>query len=73
MFDFVTDDGTEVGVGFLLILSNTDAAVEEIGAVADIALVFVRPFDEAEVLSAGFMGKSDEWKVNSEQWKNLGA
>jgi hypothetical protein len=33
-----------------------DAAVKEIGAVADVALVFVRPFDEAEVTVCGFHG-----------------
>lgn len=49
MVDFVADDGAEACVGFLLPFPVADAAVEEIGAVADVALVFVRPFDEAEI------------------------
>jgi hypothetical protein len=54
VFDFVADGDTEVGVGFLLPFPVADTAVKEIGAVADVALVFVRPFDEAEVTVCGF-------------------
>jgi len=54
VFDFVADGDTEVGVGFFLPFPVADAAVKEIGAVADVALVFVRPFDEAEVTVCGF-------------------
>jgi len=56
VFDFVADGDTEVGVGFFLPFPVADAAVKEIGAVADVALVFVRPFDEAEVTVCGFHG-----------------
>jgi len=54
VFDFVTDDGAEVGVGLLLPFPVAYAAVEEIVAIADVALVFIRPFDEAEVAVCGF-------------------
>lgn len=56
MFDFVADYGAEVGIGFLLPFRVSDAAVKEIRAVADVALVLVRPFDEAEVAACSFHG-----------------
>ena len=39
--DFVADDGAEIGVGCFLVFAVADTAVEEVGAVADVALVFV--------------------------------
>ena len=56
MFDFVTDDGTEVGVGFLLPFPVADAAQGEVGAVTDGAFVVIRSADEAVILIFCFHG-----------------
>ena len=65
MFDFVADDGAEACVGSFLPFPVADAAVEEIGAVADVALVFVRPFHEAEVAVCWF--HFNKCRVGSDQ------
>lgn len=68
MVDFVPDDGAEVGVGCFLVFAVADAAVEKVGAIADVALVFIRPFHDAEVGVCGFHGgRSAEWTVDSDQ------
>ena len=47
--DFVADDGAEFGVGGFFLISVASAAEVEVRAVADVALVFIRPADEAVV------------------------
>ena len=49
MGDFIADDGAEVGVGGFFLFAVADAAVVEVRAVADVALVFIGPADEAVV------------------------
>jgi hypothetical protein len=47
--DFVADDGAEVGVGLLLLISMAAAAVIEVRAVADVAQVLIGPADESVI------------------------
>lgn len=56
MFYLVEDDAAEIGVGVHFVFAVADTAVEEIGTIADVALVFVRPFHEAEVAVCWFHG-----------------
>lgn len=56
VFDLVEDDAAQVGVSVHLDFAVADAAVEEIGTIADVALVFVRPLHEAEVAVCWFHG-----------------
>jgi hypothetical protein len=60
MGDFVADDGAEIGVGGFFLLAVA-AAVVEIRAVADVALVLIGPADEAVIrvwASRGYAGTS---------------
>ena len=54
--DFVADDGAEYGVGVFLAVAVADAAIVEIRAVADVALVLIGPADEAVVTVFRFHG-----------------
>lgn len=58
MVDLVANDGAEFRVGFLLGVAVADAAEIEVRTVADVALVFFRPLDDAEIVVCRFhMGK----------------
>ena len=52
--DFFPDDGAEFAVGFEFHVGMADAAEIEVGAIADVTQVFVRPLDEAVVAVLGF-------------------
>ena len=54
--DFVADNCAEIRVCLLLLITVAAAAVVEIRAVADVALVLIGPADEAEVGVCGFHG-----------------
>lgn len=47
--DFVADDGAEFGVGLFLLISMTAAAVVEVRAIANVALVLIGPADESVI------------------------
>jgi hypothetical protein len=55
---FVADDGAEVGIGVFLAVAVAAAAVLEIRAVADVALVFVGPADKAVITIFRFQSQS---------------
>ena len=48
--NFITDDAAQFSIDLLLTLPVTHAAEVEIGAVADVKLILVRPADEAVIL-----------------------
>ena len=54
MFDFVADRCAKFGVGRFLFFPMADTAVEKVRAVADVALVLVRPFHKTKVGVCGF-------------------
>ena len=54
--DFIADDAAKFSIDLLLTLSVADTANVEIGAVADVKLILVRPADEAVILVGGFHG-----------------
>lgn len=56
MPDFVTDDTAQLGIHLFLALSVAHTAEVEVGAVADVKLVFVRPAGEAVILIGDFHG-----------------
>jgi hypothetical protein len=47
--DFVADDGAEIGVGLLFLISVAAAAVVEVRAVADVAQILIGPADESVI------------------------
>ena len=49
MGDFVADDGAEFCVGGFFLIAVAGAAEVEVRAIADVALVFIGPADEAVV------------------------
>lgn len=52
--DFIADDAAQFSIDLLLALPVTNAAEVEVGAVADVELILVRPADEAVILVGGF-------------------
>jgi hypothetical protein len=58
MGDFVADDDAEVSVGLFFLFAVEAAAVVEVRALADVALVFVGPADEATITIFGLHGGS---------------
>ena len=52
--DFFVDDDAEFAVGIEFDFGVADAAKIEVGAIADVTLVFIRPLDEAVVAVLGF-------------------
>lgn len=54
MLNFVPDNLAKFGVGPLLVFPVANSAGIQIRAVADVALVFVRPMDKAMVAIFGF-------------------
>ncbi len=57
--DFVADDGAEIRVGLLLLISMAAAAVVEVRAIADVALVLIGPVDEAVITVFWFHNVED--------------
>ncbi len=49
MGDFVANDGAEVGIGLFFLVTVAAAAVVEIRAVANVALVFIGPTHKAVI------------------------
>lgn len=68
MDDFVADDGTKFGIRFIFAFAVADPTQVEVRAIANVALVIIRPADKAVVAICRLHKENSIPQIWNRQW-----